>query len=48
MLALLYGSTGIMDFESKTNFVNQANLKEVSDVTPNKVITGLVPDSGRN
>lgn len=54
MLALLYGSTGIINLESKTRFLEQGGkiqLKDVSDTQPS-VITGAVPDNlesdGRN
>ena len=47
MLALLYGTTGIMDLDTKTNYVTKANLKEVSDLVPEQTITAKLPASGR-
>lgn len=45
MLALLYGSTGIMSLDEKTQFLTKGGkieLKDISETSPS-VITGLVP-----
>ena len=47
MLALLYGTTGIMELENKTDFVEPRKFQELADKTDQKTIKGLVPDSGR-
>lgn len=52
MLALMYGATGIMNLDEKTQFLQDGGkitLEDLSDTTPS-VITGLVTeqDIGRN
>ena len=42
MLALVYGSTGIMNLDTKTQFIEQKDLKEVGKTAPS-VIQGYIP-----
>ena len=37
MLALVYGSTGIMNLDTKTQFIEQKDLKEVGKTAPSVI-----------